>query len=218
LIALVRKWLRFDYEPFSRAVWHRSCGTTRIDCHDSVLNGDCAASLFRLRLFAKHVPERAGSPGFHSAVQTYWCASRSMRGCSPPQFRQPTPPYSLSCPYKRRKISSAAPRQVTRTRRTGEVSTPSLSDKITPVFTSRNCPFPAAAAPAIPALPSDGSVACGLAYPTTLVWIRSFLLCQSHGGALCSSTLAGCIACTMAKYGRGLRLCRSSHSNAGPHV
>src|SRR5580658_5848177 len=52
------------------------------------------------------------------------------------------PPNSRNCPYSRRKMASASPRQLTRKRRTterrpGEVSTRSSGNSRTPVLTSR---------------------------------------------------------------------------------
>jgi hypothetical protein len=57
----------------------------------------------------------------------------------------PTHPSSRSCAYRRAKMVSASPRQVTRKRRTterlpGEVSTRSLGSSKTPVLTSRKRP------------------------------------------------------------------------------
>src|ERR1035438_1267710 len=58
---------------------------------------------------------------------------------------EPSQPSSRNCPYKRWKISSASPRQLTRKRRTterrpGDVSTRSSGKSKTPVFTSRKWP------------------------------------------------------------------------------
>src|ERR1035438_2066670 len=58
---------------------------------------------------------------------------------------EPSQPSSRNCPYKRWKISSASPRQLTKKRRTterrpGDVSTRSSGNSKTPVFTSRKWP------------------------------------------------------------------------------
>jgi hypothetical protein len=94
----------------------------------------------------------AKNPGFHNGAQTYLLDSRStrrgalwVRPQSPPRCRarsNPVPTYA----YRRLKMSSASPRQVTRNRRTSErrpgaVSTRSSGSRSTPVLTSPNCPY-----------------------------------------------------------------------------
>src|ERR1035437_6113656 len=96
----------------------------------------------------RHAPGHARSRGFRSGAQTSWPGSRSTRlrhpRSLPPCGGRPQP-NSRSWAYRRAKMVSASPRQLTRKRRTtewrpGEVSTRSPGNSSTPDLTSWNWP------------------------------------------------------------------------------